>query len=175
MTLPVTMTRKAPAILRVSEIKHKIAGSTHKQAPTGMYRQSSAAATPILFLAPGRFARAADFISGPGPVCITAVCPYFHLDSTVIENIRMALSGSIASFDKSILKRQNTRVTTRSGQIFEEIRRNDGFDDVDRIFVGEGAVPKYLEDKANGFSDLDCQYFNKERERWESIALRPFS
>ena len=87
----------------------------------------------------------------------------------------MALSGSIASFDKSILKRQNTRVTTRSGQIFEEIRRNDGFDDVDRIFVGEGAVPKYLEDKANGFSDLDCQYFNKERERWESIALRPFS
>ena len=87
----------------------------------------------------------------------------------------MALSGSIASFDKSILKRQNTRVTTRSGQIFEEIRRNDGFDDVDRIFVGEGAVPKYLEDKANGFSDLDSQYFNKERERWESIALRPFS
>ncbi len=84
----------------------------------------------------------------------------------------MAILGSISSFDKRRLRPSITRITTNTGQIFDEVRRNDGECAYERVFVGKGPPPQYLEESSHGFSELDCQFFDKGSEKWASISRR---
>lgn len=78
----------------------------------------------------------------------------------------MAFLASIEEFDKLALKEQVTRITTKTGKIFEE-KCVDG--NWQNDFLGQGPIPSYLESSGPGFSQISCRKFVESLGRWESV------
>lgn len=75
------------------------------------------------------------------------------------------IGASILDFSKDRLRKQKTRITTRTGKIYEETRAIDG--SFNNVFVGQGPKPQYIKEMESGFSKLSTYGFNKLISKWE--------
>lgn len=77
----------------------------------------------------------------------------------------MAFLGQINYDQKSRLKKQKTRITTRNGDVFEEtLSLEEGFE---KVQIGSGASIEFLNESENGFSSLKCKRFDATEQLWK--------
>jgi endonuclease/exonuclease/phosphatase family metal-dependent hydrolase len=79
----------------------------------------------------------------------------------------MQFLNELKSENKVKLKKQSTRITTRTGEVY--IENFDSENGHQLEYVGQGARPAFLDEMAKIYSTLIGKKFNKETNRWEKI------